>query len=45
MVYLKVTAWDAAGNRSEVVTPEPILVDLTKPLAHIQGVQPAQNRP
>jgi hypothetical protein len=45
MVHLKVTAWDAAGNKSEVVTPEPILVDLTKPRARIQGVQPAQPRP
>jgi hypothetical protein len=45
MVYLKVTAYDAAGNKSELVTPEPILVDLTKPRARIQGVQPAQTRP
>jgi hypothetical protein len=37
-VYLKFTAWDAAGNRSEAVTPEPILVDLTKPRARIQGI-------
>jgi hypothetical protein len=44
MVYLRVTAWDAAGNKSEVVTPEPILVDLTKPRARIQGVQPAPTR-
>jgi hypothetical protein len=45
MVYLKVTAWDAAGNKSEVVTPEPILVDLTKPTARIHGVRPPQGRP
>jgi hypothetical protein len=37
-VYLKFTAWDQAGNRSEVVTPNPILVDLTKPKAKIQGI-------
>jgi hypothetical protein len=37
-VYLKFTSWDAAGNRSEVVTQSPILVDLTKPRARIQGV-------
>jgi hypothetical protein len=37
-VYLKFTAWDQAGNRSEVVTPNPILVDLTKPKARIQGI-------
>lgn len=37
-VYLKFTAWDAAGNRSEVVTPTPVTVDLTKPRAKIQGI-------
>lgn len=37
-VYLKFTAWDAAGNRSEVVTPQPVTVDLTKPRAKIQGI-------
>ena len=37
-VYLKFMAWDAAGNRSEVVTPMPVLVDLTKPRAKIQGI-------
>ena len=37
-VYLKFTAWDAAGNRSEVVTPSPVMVDLTKPRARIQGI-------
>lgn len=40
MVYLKVTAWDAAGNKSEIATEKPILVDLTKPRARIQGIQP-----
>ena len=42
-VYLKFTAWDLAGNKSEVVTPNPILVDLTKPKARIQGISPTPN--
>ncbi len=37
-VYLKFAAWDVAGNRSEVVTPRPVLVDLTKPRVKIQGI-------
>jgi hypothetical protein len=37
-VYLKFTAWDVAGNRSEVITPSPVLVDLTKPRVKIQGI-------
>lgn len=37
-VYLRFTAWDAAGNKSEAVTPEPVLVDLTKPRAKIHGI-------
>jgi hypothetical protein len=37
-VYLKVTARDAAGNTTEQVTREPILIDLTKPRAKITGV-------
>lgn len=40
-VYLRMTAWDAAGNKSEVTTPNPVLVDLTKPKARIQGIVPA----
>jgi hypothetical protein len=43
-VYLKFTAWDLAGNRSEVVTPNPILIDLTKPKARIQGISPSGGR-
>ena len=39
-VYLRFTAWDLAGNKSEVTTPNPILVDLTKPRAKIQGISP-----
>jgi hypothetical protein len=45
MIYLKVLAWDAAGNKSEVSTQEPILVDLTKPRAVIRGVQAGGPRP
>jgi len=37
-VYLKVTARDAAGNTTEQVTREPILIDLTKPRAKITGI-------
>jgi hypothetical protein len=37
-VYLRFTAWDAAGNKTTVVTLEPVLVDLTKPRARIQGI-------
>jgi len=37
-VYLKFAAIDLAGNRSEVTTPNPILVDLLKPKAKIQGI-------
>jgi hypothetical protein len=37
-VYLKVTARDAAGNVSEVVTPQPVTIDLTKPKARITGI-------
>ncbi len=40
-VYLKATARDAAGNVKEVVTREPILVDLTKPRAKINGIVPS----
>ena len=39
-VYLKATARDAAGNVKEVVTRDPILVDLTKPRAKINGIVP-----
>ncbi|MCU0704381.1 MAG: hypothetical protein MUF18_10435 [Fimbriiglobus sp.] len=43
-VYLRFTAWDLAGNKSEVVTPNPILVDLTKPKARIQGITAGPGR-
>lgn len=37
-VYLRLTAWDGAGNRTEVATSKPIPVDMVKPRARIQGV-------
>ena len=37
-VYLKVTAKDAAGNTTEQVTREPILIDLMKPRAKITSI-------
>jgi hypothetical protein len=37
-VYLKVSARDAAGNVREVITRDPILVDLIKPRAKISGI-------
>jgi hypothetical protein len=39
-VYLKVCARDAAGNVQQVITREPILVDLIKPRAKINGIVP-----
>lgn len=37
-VYLRVAARDAAGNVAEARTPQPIEVDLQKPVARIQGI-------
>ena len=37
-VYLKVSARDAAGNVKEIITRDPILVDLVKPRAKISGI-------
>ena len=37
-VYLKVSARDAAGNVTEVITPNPITVDLNRPRARINGI-------
>lgn len=37
-VYLRLTARDTAGNVSQAVTPEPILVDLTEPEVRIKGL-------
>jgi hypothetical protein len=37
-VYLRVTARDAAGNEHQVVTRDPVLVDLVKPRAKISGI-------
>jgi hypothetical protein len=44
-VYLRVTAWDLGGNKTERVTERPVLVDLTRPRAKIQSVVvPQTNR-
>jgi len=37
-VYLRVMARDVAGNVAEARTPHPILVDMNKPVAKIQGI-------
>ena len=44
-VYFRFTAWDAAGNRSEAVTRDPQLIDMTMPKATIQGIGPVAGRP
>ena len=38
-IHLKVTARDAAGNITEKVTREPMLIDLMKPRARIIGIR------
>jgi hypothetical protein len=38
-VYIRVTARDLAGNVGEVISPEPQLIDLTKPEAHLRGLK------
>ena len=43
-VFLRVTAWDLGGNKTERVTERPILVDLTRPRATIQGIVSPSNR-
>jgi hypothetical protein len=37
-VFLKISARDTAGNVSEAITDTPVLVDLSKPEAKIQGI-------
>jgi hypothetical protein len=37
-VYLRVTARDTAGNVAEAKTPSPVVVDLNRPVARIQGI-------
>jgi hypothetical protein len=44
-VFLKFTAWDEAGNKTEAVTKDPILVDLTRPRASIRGIVSASGKP
>ena len=38
-LYVRLTARDAAGNVSQMDTPQPILVDLTRPTARIVDVE------
>jgi hypothetical protein len=38
-VYVRVTARDTAGNVGEVISPEPQLIDLTKPEGHLIGIK------
>ena len=44
-VFLKFTAWDLAGNKTEAVTKDPILVDLTRPRASIRGIVGLTSKP
>lgn len=44
-VFLKFTAWDEAGNKTEAVTKDPILVDLTRPRASIRGIVASTAKP
>lgn len=43
--YLQVVARDAAGNISQQVTPQPIVVDLTKPSGRIVDVEVLSKKP
>lgn len=38
-IYLQITARDAAGNISQSVTPQPIVVDMSRPSARIVDVE------
>ncbi|MFO0935880.1 MAG: hypothetical protein U0798_05095 [Gemmataceae bacterium] len=44
-VFLKFTASDLAGNKTEAMTKDPILVDLTRPRASIRGIVGMTNKP
>jgi hypothetical protein len=37
-VYLRITATDKAGNVGEAVTPQPIVVDMHKPIGRVKGI-------
>ena len=39
-LFIRVTARDAAGNITHMDTPEPILIDLTRPTARIVNIEP-----
>ncbi len=38
-IYIRVMARDAAGNMSQVVTPQPVVVDLSRPSARITDIE------
>jgi len=38
-VYIRIAARDAAGNISHVITPQPVILDLSKPRARIVDVE------
>jgi hypothetical protein len=38
-IYLQITARDAAGNINQTVTPQPIVVDMSRPSARIVDVE------
>lgn len=40
-VYLRITARDAAGNLSQSIMPDPLLIDLSRPSARIVDVESA----
>lgn len=44
-VYLKLTVRDSAGNVSEAVTPQPVVVDLTEPEVTLTRVSGAARQP
>ena len=37
-VYLRLTARDHAGNVGEVITRDPLMVDLHKPVVRVKGI-------
>ena len=43
-LYVRLVARDSVGNMSKVETPQPVLVDLTKPSARIVDVEPVEPR-
>ncbi|MHC4880457.1 MAG: hypothetical protein ACYTGL_28740 [Planctomycetota bacterium] len=43
-LYVRIVARDAAGNIAKVDTPQPVLVDISKPTARIVNVDPGRTR-